>query len=215
MAEETVRRKSKDSVFVDLFQDVENVVRLYKDLYPDDPDITAEDIDITTIHSVMVNTQYNDLGFLARGKLIVLVEAQSCWNPNIALRMMFYLSETYRRYLSDTKQNEHSGSRVKLPRPDLYVVYSGEEKVPDEASLCQDYFGGESPVDVRVKVLCQTSEAIYGQYIGYCKVFDAMKKIYDNRLECVRETIRICKEKGYLADYLAAHEKEAITMMSE
>ena len=70
-------------------------------MHPEDTDVTVEDIDVKTIRSVSVNTQYNDLGFFVKDKFIVLVEAQSLWNPNIPLRMMFYLAETYRRYLFD------------------------------------------------------------------------------------------------------------------
>lgn len=215
MAQDTTKRKSKDSVFVDLFEDKKYVLQLYKDLHPEDHDVTIDDINVQTIKSVLVNTLYNDLGFLVKDRLIMLVEAQSLWNPNIALRMMFYLSETYRRYLADTEQSEHSGSRVHLPKPDLYVVYSGNDKVPAEISLSEDFFGGASPVDLKVKVLDTVNNTIYGQYIGFCKVFDEQRGLYDNKLECARETIRICLEKGYLKAYLKNRSKEAINMMSE
>lgn len=215
MAQETAKRQSKDSVFVSLFTDVNYVLQLYKELHPEDTDVTVEDIDVKTIRSVLVNTQYNDLGFFVKDKFIVLVEAQSLWNPNIPLRMMFYLAETYRRYLFDSQQSEHSTSRVTLPKPDLYLVYSGDKQVPDEISLSEIFFDGHSPVDVKVKVLDRIDETICGQYIGFCKVFDEQRKIYDNKLECVRETIRICVEKGYLTFYLKDHSKEAVDMMSE
>lgn len=65
MADETVNRRSKDSLFVDIFSDISYVFRLYKDLHPEDTDVTAEDINIQTIKSVLVNTMYNDLGFLS------------------------------------------------------------------------------------------------------------------------------------------------------
>lgn len=216
MADETVNRRSKDSLFVDIFSDISYVLRLYKDLHPEDTDVTAEDINIQTIKSVLVNTMYNDLGFFVRDKFIVLVEAQSVWNPNIPLRMLFYLSETYRRYLADTEQSEHTSTPVKLPVPELYVIYSGEKNVPGEISLAQDLIGGVSPVDVRVRVLCsEDAETISGQYVGFCRVFDSQRKIYENKLECIRTTMDICSEKGYLASYLRDHRKEAFTMMSE
>ena len=124
MAQETTNRKSKDSVFVKLFEDKKYVRRLYTELHPEDADIRLEDILIDTLKSFMLNTLYNDLGFMVKDKLVLLVEAQSEWCPNIPLRMLFYLSETYRRYLSESKQNEHSSRQVHLPRPELYVVYS-------------------------------------------------------------------------------------------
>ena len=215
MAEETTKRRSKDSVFVDLFQDKRYVAQLYNEFYPDDVAVTADDIEILTLHSVIVNTQYNDLGFLARGKFIVLIEAQSSWNPNMTLRMLFYLAETYRRYLADSCQSEHSGTRVQLPRPDLYVVYSGAGKKPRVISLNEDYFGGGAPVDLRVKVIDEIDETLCGQYIGFCQIFNEQRRLYSNSLQCAQETLRLCIEKGYLAVYLRSHEKEAVTMMSE
>ena len=215
MAEQTTKRRSKDSVFVSLFTDKNYVLQLYQELYPDDRDVTVDDISIKTLEAVMVNTLYNDLGFVVKDRFVVLVEAQSAWCPNIALRMMFYLSETYRRYLEETEQSEHSSGLVKLPKPDLYVVYSGKRNVPEEVSLNETFFGGGSPVDVRVKVLHRIDETICGQYVGFCRVFDEQREIYSNKLECIRETIRISVECGYLAGYLKQHEGEAATMMSE
>ncbi len=216
MNTETVKRRSKDSVFVDIFSDVNYVLELYKELHPEDTEVTADDINIQTIKSVLVNTLYNDLGFLVRDILVMLVEAQSVWNPNISLRLLIYLAETYRRYLAQSEQSEHSTSRVKLPRPELYVIYSGEAEVPEEISFAEDYFDGNSPVDIKIKILSRESaDTISGQYIGFCKVFDEQRKIYDNRLECIKETLRICAEKNYLTPYLKRHEKEAFTMMSE
>lgn len=217
ITEETskTRRKSKDSVFVNLFEDTDNVLTLYKELHPEDTQVTVDDIHIQTIKSVLVNTLYNDLGFLVKDKLIMLVEAQSAWNPNMPLRMLFYLAETYRRYLADTVQSEHSASKVKIPKPELYVVYSGEQKCSETVSFSESFFDGNSPVDLKIKVLNEVDMTLHGQYIGFCKVFNEQRKIYQDSIMCAKETIRICIEKGYLISYLRKHEKEVVDMMSE
>lgn len=209
------KRKSKDSVFVDLFANEENVLQLYKELHPEDTQVTIEDIQIQTIKSVLVNTLYNDLGFLVKDRFVMLVEAQSVWNPNMPLRMLFYLAETYRRYLTDTVQSEHSSSKVKLPKPELYVVYSGEQSCPDIISFSDNFFGENSSVDLKVKVLNNADMTIHGQYIGFCKVFNEQRKIYRDSIMCAKETIRICIERGYLVSYLRNHEKEVVDMMAE
>ncbi|MBO5103794.1 MAG: hypothetical protein J6B74_01850 [Ruminococcus sp.] len=209
------KRKSKDSVFVNLFENAENVLRLYKELHPEDTQVTVEDIQIQTIKSVLVNTLYNDLGFIVKDRFVMLVEAQSAWNPNMPLRMLFYLAETYRRYLSDTVQSEHSSTKVKIPKPELYVVYSGEQNCPETVSFSENFFDGDSPVELKVKVLNEVDVTIYGQYIGFCKVFNEQRKIYQDSIMCAKETIRICIEKGYLVSYLREHEKEVVDMMSE
>lgn len=216
---QTTKRKSKDSVFTKLFSDVKNVLELYKELHPEDTTVTEKDITIQTLSTVLINDIFNDLGFIVNengnARLIMLVEAQSAWNPNMTLRMMLYLAETYRRYMKDSQQSEHSGTRVKLPKPELYVVYSGNRNVPDEISFKDDFFDGNSPVDLKIKILSQTNETIYGQYIGFCKVYDEQRKLYDNSLKCIEETIRICLERGFLMEFLDFCKGEVVTMMAE
>lgn len=215
----TTKKKSKDSVFVNLFEDNKYVLQLYKDLHPEDTKVTLNDINVVTLKTVLVNTIYNDLGFIVKdgekAKYVFLVESQSAWNPNMALRMLFYISETYRLYLKSTKQSVHLNTRVILPKPELYIVYSGDRKVTKEISLKDDFFEGNSPIDLRIKILSKTDTTIHGQYIGFCKVYNEQRKIYKNSTKCIEETIKICFEKGYLTDYLSKHKKEVFTMMSE
>lgn len=39
-----IRRSVKDSVFTDLFSDKENILRLYRELHPEDAHVTEDDI---------------------------------------------------------------------------------------------------------------------------------------------------------------------------
>ena len=216
----TVRRKAKDSVFTVLFQDVNNVYELYKELHPEDVDVTVNDIRVETLETVLINDIYNDLGFIVNsgGKVryVILVEAQSRWTDNITLRMLLYITETYHRYLKETEQSEHVEKKVLLPKPDMYVVYTGSKNVSDEVSFSQTYFDGDSPLDLKVKVLKNSGkDTLHGQYIGFSRVYDEQRKLYGNKLECIRETIRICIEKGYLTEFLGIHKQEVTTMLSE
>lgn len=210
MAQETTDRQSKNNVFVDLFKDKKYVCQLYRELHPEEPDITVDDIEIKTLSAIIVNTLYNDLGFIVRDKIVVLVEAQSIWCPNIPLRMMFYLSETYRRYLEETSQSEHHTTKVRLPKPELHVIYSGTAKIPEEISLNEMFFGGNSPVDVRVKVFHSVDQSLCGQYVGFCREFDKQRKIHRTGIACAKETIKNCIEKGYLSTYLQEKERRSL-----
>ncbi len=216
----TVKHKTKDSVFSKLFKERKNLLVLYKDLHPDDMMITIDNIEPDTLTSVIINDLLNDLGFrVIKGKnekIILLFEAQSKWTENLTLRILFYLSESYRRYLNKTQQSEHTYKRIELPKPELYIIYTGDRAVPDEISFNEDYFNGEGPIDIKVKILKQPgTDTIYGQYIGFCKVYDEQRKIHKNKIECIKETIRICEERGYLTEFLGEHKKEVYTIMSE
>ena len=216
----TVKNKTKDSVFTTLFKDVNNVYTLYRELHPEDTTTTVNDIQIETLETVLINEIYNDLGFIVnsgeKAKFVILVEAQSRWTDNMTLRMLFYISETYRRYLKETEQSEHLEKRVFLPKPEMYVVYTGGKKVSDEVSFSETYFDGDSSLDLRVKVLRQVEKnTLHGQYIGFSRVYDEQRRLYSNKLECIKETIRICIEEGYLTEFLDQHKQEVTTMLSE
>ena len=200
-------------MFVDLFSDESNVFRLYKDLHPEDKNAKLEDVEIRTLESAFVNTLCNDLGFTVGNKLIMLVEAQSDWCENIPLRMFFYVSATCRRYIDDLGLDEHDSAALELLPIECYVVYSGPRVVPEKLSLREMCFGGLGALDLEVRVLSTIDGTIYGEYIGFCKVFDAQRKIHGRSVRCIQETIHICIEKGYLADYLTKHKNEVITMV--
>ncbi len=69
MAQNTPKRKIKDSVFTNLFQDKKYLLRLYKSLHPEDRDVTEDDIKDVTIKHVLVDADYNDLGFPSEADL--------------------------------------------------------------------------------------------------------------------------------------------------
>ncbi len=46
---------AKNSMFLDLFQDKKNLLKLYKTLYPEDTDVTEDTLDIVTIDNVLTD----------------------------------------------------------------------------------------------------------------------------------------------------------------
>ncbi len=105
------KRTAKNSVFLDLFQDKKNLLKLYKTLHPEDTDATEDTLDIVMIDNV-----------------------------------------------------------------------------------------------------CDT-EDIINQYIIFCKVFDEQRKLYGMTEQTVKETIRICKDRNILREYLISREAEVVTIM--
>ena len=88
-----------------------------------------------------------------------------------------YLIQTYHDFFKRTKQNLYGSKKVNMPKPELYVIFTGEKpkNPPDIISLSKDFFNGEKiAVDAEVKVLYQEDESnIIGQYIIFCKVLDS------------------------------------------
>ncbi|EHL09802.1 hypothetical protein HMPREF9629_01043, partial [Peptoanaerobacter stomatis] len=122
-----INRKTKDTVFTDLFRNKKYLLQLYQDLHPEDLDTRQEDLQIITLENILVHSMYNDLGFIAKDKLLILVEAQSTQSVNIALRMLLYLSQTVKDYLQENRLNVHSKKQIILPTPEFIVIYTGED----------------------------------------------------------------------------------------
>ncbi len=215
----TVKRTAKNSVFLDLFQDKKNLLALYRTLHPEDTEATEDMLDIVTIDNVLTDSLYNDLGIRVRDdKLLLLLEAQSSWTVNIVVRMLLYLAQSYHEYFVRTTQNLYKSVKVRMPKPELFVIYSGDNengRKPDVISLSKEFFGGEdTDIEVKAKVIYESdSDDIINQYIIFCKVFDEQRKLYGYTEQTVTETIRICKNRNVLKEYLTGKEVEVVTIM--
>ena len=98
----------------------------------------------------------NDLGFQVRDKLILLVEAQSKFSVNIALRMLLYLAATYKEYVEEHKLDLYGSKPVSIPRPELYMVYTGAPRQLPEILRLSDMYDGLGGAEVEIKVLRNT-----------------------------------------------------------
>ncbi len=89
------------------------------------------------------------------------------------------------------------------------------EHFPDAMSLSQEFFDGEKiSIDAEVKVLYrQNEEDIIGQYIIFSKVYNEQRKLHGNTKRAVTETIRICKDRNVLKEYLESREQEVVDIM--
>ena len=64
--EAITKRKIKDSVFTDLFRNKKYLLQLYQTLHPEDKEVTENELEDVTIKHIMVDGDYNDLGFSAK-----------------------------------------------------------------------------------------------------------------------------------------------------
>ncbi|MCM1102061.1 MAG: hypothetical protein NC398_11825 [Acetatifactor muris] len=217
MAQNTPKRKIKDSVFTNLFQDKKYLLRLYKTLHPEDSNVTENDIEDVTLKHILIDADYNDLGFSVGDRLVIMVESQSTWTLNIIIRALMYLIQTYHNFFKRTKQNLYGSKKADMPKPELYVIFTGEKpkNPPDIISLSKDFFDGEKiAIEAEVKVLYQEDENnIIGQYIIFCKVYNEQRKKHGQTKKAVTETIRICKDRNVLKEYLESKEQEVVDIM--
>lgn len=147
---------------------------------------------------------------------MILVEAQSTWTMNILIRALLYLAQSYHEYFQRTRQNYYKSRKITIPKPELYVIYTGNKgRKPDKISLSKEFFEGmDIDVEVKAKVIYESNENnIINQYIIFCKVFNEQTRKHGMTQKAVIETIRICKDKNILKEYLEKREKEVVTIM--
>ena len=190
------KRTAKNSVFLDLFQDKKNLLKLYKTLHPEDTDATEDTLDIVTIDNVLTDNLYNDLGIMVgNNRLLLLLEAQSSWTVNILIRILLYLAQSYHEYFERTSQSLYKSKKV--------------------ISLSQEFFdGADIDIEIKAKVIYESDkDNIINEYIVFCKVFNEQVKEHGMTKQAVTETIRICKDRNILKQYLSSKEVEVVTIM--
>ena len=215
--EPTTNRVAKDSVFTDLFSDKRYLLELYQALHPEDTAATRDDLVLMTLKSVVAEHIHNDLGFRVGNRLMILIEAQSTWTPNILIRALGYLVQSYVDYCKEQRLSLYDNVSIDLPIPELYVIYTGNRKTrPKQLSLSRNFFGGKRCcVEAKVRMIYtgKRGDIIY-QYITFCKVLDQQVKKYGHSRKAIEETIRICSDKNILTAYLKEREKELMNIMT-
>ena len=167
-----------------------------------------------TLENILAIGQYNDLGFQVRDKLILLVEAQSTFSPNIPLRMLMYLAKTYNEYIEEHQLSLYREKKVSIPRPELYVIYTGEKEAPDILRL-SDMYEGSGSADLAVRVLRDGQPGdILSQYVDFCQVANEQVSLYGRTDEALMSTIQICQERGILVPFLDCRKKEVVDIMT-
>ena len=177
---------------------------------------TIEDIIPMTISNIVLDRPYNDLGLLAKRRLLVLTEAQSTWSENVLPRGLMYFAQTYLDYVNAQSLNLYQTTALELPEPEFYVIYTGKRREkPKELNFSKVFFGGRKvAIDITAKLLYGGKQGdIISQYVTFCHVLDEQYQKLGRTVEAVRETIRICKSKNVLKEYLSRCEMEVITIM--
>ena len=209
-----MRYTIKDSVFTYVFKQPEYARKLYLALHPEDTDVTEADCRLVTLENVLTTGMYNDVGLQVRNVLILLVEAQSIFSVNIALRMLLYLAATYKEYVEEYRLNLYGTAPVTIPRPELYVVYTGDRANVPEVLRLSDLYEGTGSADVEVKVLRGNGTGdIVDQYVRFCKISDEERKKHGRSRKAIEETLRRCIEENVLAPFLATRQKEVAEIM--
>ena len=211
----------KDSLFRAIFNDRERLARLYKALSGNE--VSPEEITINTLSGVFMNDIKNDISFLVGNRLIILLEHQSTWNPNMPLRFLWYLSNLYRDLVD--KDIVYKGMLLQIPAPEFYVLYNGTRDVPyfqklklSDAfampssclELTADCYNINYAESKEVLERCHDLMA-YSTFIA--KVREYVKE-GSTLFDAIKKAIRYCESHELMADYFQNHESEVLDMVN-
>ena len=221
----TVNRKYKDSVFVDLFSEdekaKENFLSLYNALHNTNLQLSCP-VENIRLDNVMYMSIINDVSCLVDNKIVVLAEHQSTINENMPLRFLQYIARLYEKLQAPT--DRYLRKLSKIPTPEFYVFYNGLEDYPKTTVLkLSDAFittPEQAPLELIVQVYnINTSKG--AQILSRCKALDEYSLFVEEvRIQTQRDSengftnaVKICIEKGILKEYLQRKSREVINML--
>ena len=109
-----------------------NFLSLYDALHGTKLDASVE-LKSLRLEQVMYMAFRNDVACLVDGKIIALVEHQSTINANMPLRFLQYAARLYERI--ENPRDRYLRCLKKIPTPEFYVFYNGEEDYPESTTL--------------------------------------------------------------------------------
>ena len=215
------KRNYKDSLFRNIFKDKKRLCSLYKALSGDV--ISPNDIKLNTLSGTFFNDIKNDISFNIGNCTVVLIEHQGSWNPNMPLRMLWYISKLYRRHIS--ADIAYRSTLVKIPAPRFYVLYNGTKEEPayQQMKLSDSFEKDSNSLELiaeayninldKGKYLLESCYELRCYSIFVAKVREYMAE-NNNLSQAIKAAIRYCRDNKLLEEYFREHESEVFDMVT-
>ena len=233
-------RQYKSSVFADVMSVPEAALEAYFALknvkLPNDTPV-----EILTLSDVMYLGQLNDVAFLIKNVMILLLEHQSSNNPNLPARIFTYLGRQYEKVLAKDNKGLYGSTLVRIPRPEFYVLYNGKTRLRDDNGNDVDFrtyklsdafldapespdciFQGAIELEVPVydindghnKEMLERSARLrqYAKLIAKIREFEAQGAELQ---EAIKRAVEYCIANDILKEYLIERASEVLSMLFE
>ena len=218
-------RRYKDSVFVDFFGEDKNAkanfLSLYNTLHDTHLDAPTE-LEGLKLEQVMYMAFRNDVAYLIDGKIIALVEHQSTINANMPLRFLQYAARLYERI--QNPRDRYLRRLKKIPTPEFYVFYNGEEDYPESTTLRLSDAFMTIPEKQSLELVVSVTNINYNKGSRILHTCKPLKE-YTLFVNAVRRHLKLDSENGFknaikecirndiLREYLLRKSKEVINML--
>ena len=212
----------RDTVFCRFIGTESNLLEIFnairKTRYTD-----ASKVMITTLAGSFYSNLKNDISFMLDALIMMLIEHQTTLNPNMPVRLLGYVDELFKRYIEPEKRKIYSTELIKLPAPEFYVFYDGEDtsfehkelrlsdafKTPsDKLELVVHVYNLATGKNEDLKKICRPLR----EYSIFSNHYKLLRKQGLDIDEAVRDTIRYCIDNDVMKNYLLHNESEVIDM---
>ena len=220
-------RKYKDRVFRKLFG-YENYKSSLLELYNALNDTNYENVDdleINTLDDVFYMKMKNDVSCIIDWNMAVY-EQQSSWSFNMPLRGFRYSAELYNEYIIRNNLDIFRRKLVKIPTPQYYVLYNGNEKRPDREVLrlsdafmvpCKDgeFEWTATVININAghnKELMSKCSILRDYAILVSKIKEFLKEQLSLKV-AIKKAIDYCLKNNVLQEFLQDHRAEVEDML--
>ena len=222
-----IRNDHKDRLFRKLFGDPSNkesLLSLYNAL--NDRNYTdTNELQITTIEDVIYMGIKNDISCII-DDYMCLIEHQSTYDPNMPLRGFFYFGKLYDKYMSLSKLRFSTKTKIKIPTPQYFVLYNGEDrKIPDriEMKLSDSFEHPDNSGNFEwTATLININYGMNEKIMKACRMLEEysiciaeirkeLKETTDAEAS-ITKAVDTCIKTGILKDFLITHKAEVIGM---
>lgn len=217
------KRNYRDSLFRNIFKDKKRLQSLYSALKG--KEVPLSEIKINTLKGVFFNDIKNDISFRVGDRMIILMEHQSTWNPNMPLRMLEYIAKLYSRGVE--KEMPYRSVLVKIPTPEFYVFYNGTKQKPFHTTLRLSDAFSESGKKPKLELVVECYNINYEADNPLLKACEELRaySIFVAQVQlgvkngqplgtAIKQAIRYCETHDLMADYFTANEQEVFDMVT-
>ncbi|MGN0243827.1 MAG: hypothetical protein ACI4CT_07195, partial [Lachnospiraceae bacterium] len=212
-------RNFKSDLFAALFSEKpERLVELFNFVMQTDYPADTE-VELVTLEDALFTNFRDDIAFVMNHCMLLITEHQSTFNENMPMRDLQYLSKEYMRMISHRSILQRK--LVKIPTPQLIVLYNGKEKRParEILKLSDAYMvpTDDPCLEVRVTVInlnhpdnepyIKRARTLsdYHTFVRYVTAQVAETKDLD---AAISAAIKYCVANDILKDFLLSHEAE-------
>ena len=215
-------RKIRDTVFCRYIGTAPHLLELANALKGTQYTDTSK-VNINTLEGSFYSNLKNDISFILDNMIVVLIEHQTTINPNMPLRFLSYVDEIYRMQTQSQQRKIYGKKLIKLPAPEFYVFYDGEDSSfdheilrlsdaflapSDQLELTVNVYNLANNKSTKIKSLCEPLHD-YSIFSNKYKQFKNEGLSID---EAIKAAIDYCLENNIMSEYLKNNEREVIDM---